>query len=422
MDTPERDPIESRLRDVLRSDSPGPANTESFLHSVHRGARARRRRHVAGAAAAVLLVAGGGFAVAESGVLDTGHTPVATGPSSAAVETSAPPSGSTTTTAGTTPPPAIDESVLSLTSTGIDAQWALAVTKGPECERPDGCATVFSNPVGTDQWGQAGTIRSAPTTDSSQRYAVSQLRFAGSVDDGYNGWAFGGGLLTTHGESAGEEWTEPEVHATGAVTALEAHGDTVYALFEGEGDDARARLFASPVDHDDFTLVPTGELNDVSTLVVSDHLVAFLNSTAGATEIVEQVGSTWIRSNPCDEGQPVELSTELDSLWALCLSGNHTTVAVRSDLEGSWANLDGSFAGGAHLAAVSPKAALVAVPSGLERVTVTGTGTTRLSDDDFTLATMFGFTNDQLGFVILDGRVLRTDDGGNTWKPDNVLP
>jgi hypothetical protein len=421
MDTPDpRDPFESRLRDVLRSDSPSPANSEEFLHDVRRGARSRRRRHVVGAAAAVLLVAGGGFAVAESNVLDTGRTPLATSPTTSKIETSAPATTSSSTPDQTTSPPVVNDSVLSLTSTGDDAQWALALTKGYGCDRLDGCATVFLNSVNTDQWYKASTIPSAPTTDSTQRYAVSQIRFAGSKDAGYNGWAFGGGLLTTHGDRAGTVWDTPSVPVSGAVTELEAHGDTVYAVFEGEGG-AHARLTASPVEYNDFNVVDTGQLDDVSELVVSDQVVAFLNSTPAATEIVEQVGSTWTRSNPCEDGwEPVELSAAGESLWALCKSGPHTAVAVRSAPDDGWANLDETFEGDAQLAALSPNGALVAESSGLTEVT--GKDSAHLSDDDFVRATMFGFTNENVGFVILVGQVLRTDDGGKIWKPDDVFP
>ena len=52
--------------------------------------------------------------------------------------------------------------------------------------------------------------------------------------------------------------------------------------------------------------------------------------------------------------------------------------------------------------------------TGLSRVTPGDS--THLSDDDYTDATMFGFTNDRVGFVIADGHVLRTDDSGETWS------
>lgn len=427
MDSPEHDPLESRLRDVLRSDSAHPAATETFLADVHRGARSRRRRQVLGTAAVVLLVAGGGFAVAESGMLDSARRPIAASPSRTGEGTDQPGSGSASSpgssgppTTSTTVPTASGEApVLSLTSTGFDAQWALAVTNAAGCSNPDGCATVFQNPVGTDTWVERGTIPAVPTLDSSQRYAVSQLRFAGDESDGYNGWAFGGGLLSTHGSSAGREWTTAAVPAQGAVTALEAHGDTVYAVL---ASDEQTRIVESPVGHDDFALVDTGHaLGDVSQLVVSDHVVAFLNSTGDGNRIVELTGdSTWSQSNPCQEGEPSKLSTAADSLWVLCTAGPKATVWVRPDTSASWESNGNTYDASALLAALSPTAALVAEVTGLSRVTPGDS--THLSDDDYTDATMFGFTNDRVGFVIADGHVLRTDDSGETWAPDDVTP
>jgi hypothetical protein len=52
---------------------------------------------------------------------------------------------------------------------------------------------------------------------------------------------------------------------------------------------------------------------------------------------------------------------------------------------------------------------------------VTVGGSERLTTDDFSNATMLGFNNPDVGFAIVDGRAFRTDDGGRTWAPKDVL-
>ena len=132
----------------------------------------------------------------------------------------------------------------------------------------------------------------------------------------------------------------PGPRSRGAVTALEAHGDTVYAVLASD-EQARIRPDQSPVGHDDFALVDTGHaLGDVSQLVVSDHVVAFLNSTGDGNRIVElsrRLDLEPVEPVPAGTGDADrQLSTAADSLWVLCTAGPKATVWVRPDTSASW--------------------------------------------------------------------------------------
>jgi hypothetical protein len=78
--------------------------------------------------------------------------------------------------------------------------------------------------------------------------------------------------------------------------------------------------------------------------------------------------------------------------------------------------------GNAVIAARDGDSMLVAQESGVSVVDRDGS-VVRLTDDDFVQALLFGFTNDQLGFAVtVDGVLWQTDDGGQTWTEQQVVP
>jgi hypothetical protein len=407
--TPDRDPFEDRLSAAFRDHADAPTDVDGFLSDVHSGARRRRtRRNIAGGAAAVLLVAGGGAVVTQADLFDHGapvadhHTTTATSPTSP-------------TTSNGTPLPL--GGVLSLTSTGSEAQWALVASSGVGCGHTP-CGIVLANPVGTDAWTQLAGLRVPAGTDPTSMDSISQVRFAGSATSRYDGWVFGGALLTTHSDAhheAGASWNDLTLPwMDGPVTALEAHGDLVYAVVSGP----TPTLMSSPVDHDAWRQVDTGyALHDVQQLAVSTGVVGLLDQSDGGSTVLTLDAGTWAESDPCG-GHVTQLSTASSTLWALCDDGASSTVWRRSDGSTEWTQTGSTYPSGSELAGRSADHALVATPDGVRDISADADE--KVSGQDFSNASMFGFTNPGVGFAIVDGQVYRTDDGGGDWREVNV--
>jgi hypothetical protein len=187
-------------------------------------------------------------------------------------------------------------------------------------------------------------------------------------------------------------------------------------------DDGSTMLMSSPVASDDFVPLDAGvTLGDVSDLSVTDAVVAFLNGSIGSRQIVSlDAGLGWVAENPCDRGEPSQLSAATTSLWVLCTSDHRSTVLVHEVGSPGWHAMGGVYDTTAVLAARTPGSALVAQSGGIWLATA---GRSRmLSDNDFSNASMLGFNNADVGFAIVDGRVFRTDDGGSTWTPEDISP
>jgi hypothetical protein len=431
----DRDPFEDRLRETLRSgdgavDRP---DVETFLSDVHRGARTRQRRRVIEvAAAAAVVVVGAGAAAGSLGLFQNDQPSIAD-QATATSDTSSP-TETTTSTQGsgigdTIHYTAANSTVLSVTSTDNDHQWALIETDDPRCG-PYGCRSVVPYSAGNG-WGAPGLLPVSTTSDPASH--VRQLRFAADASGGYDGWAFDQSLLSIHGigTTGFPEWHTVDVN--GAVMSLEARGRTVYALVRRGG---QSYLYSSPMNKDAFQQVDLGfELGAARNLVVTSGVVAFLDQTADGTEVVSipadpssgEATGDWTRSQPCESGSgPVQLSSASDTLWALCTDGSTDTVSFKSVQDGTWSHVTGYRSGwdpGSLLVARSTDAAVLHLADNTQLMAVTAAGAETLgtSEPPFTDPTMLGFTNPDLGFAIAHGVLWRTEDGGSTWSQEQVV-
>lgn len=449
-------------------------DADDFLADVHRGARGRRTRHLVGgvvASAAVVSAGGylamsadifpdsGGQVAAQRSVVTTLDAPgssleVATSSSAASVAESrqppasprtalvGPPSsvstgatGSTTASSAATEPAATTQpsasgastagatqaQALSLAATGEQQQWVLLAAADKSCPQNQ-CAVVEVTKNGGRSWEPLSAIEVGVSPEDQADPAedtVRELRFA---DDGTNGWTFGGELLSTH--DAGVSWTAPSLPVPGAVTSLEAWGDSVYAIISDETQ-ATVALVRSPVDYDEWQVVSLEtDAAELSTLVTSERIVALLaRPTVGdvaSLALVSTDGVSWEAQQPCEGASlPSTLSTTDTSLWALCTDGTTTTARVSRDDGQTWSDVPGEFSVGSQLAARDDSTAAVA-DSAHEGITLIGVGRepTEVSDADLVDVGLAGFTNPTTGYVLdAEGEVSRTDDGGRTWRP-----
>lgn len=452
--SPVDDELERRLRNAFgRPRSGDGAASDEMLSRVHRGAKARRvRRSVAVTAAAALVLAGGGIAIGASGLLDdtrapmasdrtTGQPPLGTFASTPS-PTTLPPSRSKTyadiepptvevsTVTPGGPIAAVDVRPLSLTATGTDHQWVLARTPGEHCGR-QACATVFATDDHGARWTDVGQLPAAPaSTDNPGPSTVSQLRFTKRADGSgvYDGWAYGGGLLTTH--DAGRTWSSGS-GPVGQVTQLESWGDLVFAGVSnpGLGDDT-ATLYRSPTTRDEWKAIPVGRgLTSVQSLAAAKGILGLVDSGGLNTAVyLSTDGLDWQRQAACPAGlDPQTVSTATDgvagvsSLWVTC--ADTTTLVIRytdTTDPGSWHSVQSPSLGAAVVvAARTPTTALVAGAGvgGIVEVSAVAPPRQRLTGD-VGAPVMFGFTNASNGYLLeSDGSMIRTTDGGNTWLP-----
>jgi hypothetical protein len=443
----DHDPFEERLRDTLRSGDPNarPTDVNAFLDDVHSGARSRRRRRVAGAGlAAALVVAGGGTVVANQTLLQDEGVNAADHTTSSTVSTDATDTASTATRSSSsapesTGPPAPTQqntTVMSLTATGTEHQWALTKTESDACPR-GGCATLFARSSDDGTWSSLGQLPYGAYHNTGDPDTVRQVRFVGSAATGYDGWAYGPGLLSTH--DGGQSWQvvrSPDLgsvengNAIGNVVDLEARGDTAYALMvRGE---SYMELISSPVGTDDWSAVDTGQrIGTLLDLNVTQGVVAFVDRRGPdvgwvVSSPADDTGAAtgdWRSSQPCGDGGVEQLSSAASTLWALCSDGAVVVGTIGASGEPAWSAVNGGpFDPAGLIAARGPDSAVVAQLHGLFEVSVGAGQDTRLGPESFAFADVLGFTNESLGFVVIDGRLLRTDDGGRSWDEDTVLP
>jgi hypothetical protein len=446
----DRDPFEDRLRETLRSGdgSEDRPDVDGFLTDVHEGARTRRRRRAVGiVTATTLVVVGAGAAVAAPDLLKNDATPAADQTTNITSATSEPTETDNTrpSVTPTTPTPATaldvnarNSAIVSVTSTGTDHQWALAKTKSRAC--PEGwCATLFARSAVDDTWASLGQLPYGAYTENGPEDVVRQVRFVGTATDGYNGWAYGPGLLSMHGDATASSWQpvrSPKLgkyddQAIGNVSELAARGDMVYALIGlGESDE---RLISSPADHDDWSAVDVGpDIGHPYDLNVSQGVVAFISVSGADAAAVKSSAADpdtgaatgdWKTSQPCSNGGVEQLSSAAYTLWALCSDGTVSTASVDETGEPAWTTVAGGpFDPTALIAANGSTSAVIAELTGLSRVARGAADATHLSSKSFANADVFGFTNDTLGFAVNDGQLLRTDDAGTSWTEEKVLP
>ena len=157
-------------------------------------------------------------------------------------------------------------------------------------------------------------------------------------------------------------------------------------------------------------------------LMVSNGLVAFIASDGQAGQIVSSAAAVdgrasgpWQSTQPCEDTAPEHLTSAANALWALCADGSVATTEIGDPDVPVWTTLRGTDDADAMIAARGTTDAVIADDAGLTLVARDGTRK-RLSDVDLSGASLFGFTNETLGFAVAAGEVLQTEDGGRTWN------
>jgi photosystem II stability/assembly factor-like uncharacterized protein len=402
------DQLERSLREALLELPPPEVDTEGVLSRVHAGAGRRRRSRVAFGAMAVLAVVTGIAWAVQPTDLAHGGTHVA-GPS-----TSSPASGGTTTPTSA-PTPAV--AVLSVTASSPDTFWVLGSTG---CPRTD-CATIQR----TDTAGKTFTPLAVPSgatvTRSATTGSISNLRFD---HDGVDGWAYGGGLWSTH--DAGQSWQPVAFHRTDRIVALEVWASSAYALLRHR--DGTVDLLRSDVADDNWSVIDTGlRTSDAAGgMALSDGIVTFLARVrSGGTSLVSGVNGRWAaRALPkaCSAGAP-RISATFDSLWLLC-AGTSPTAYSSDDAGATWTRAAAPLPAADVIAARDAGHAVVASSTEVSAISPGGQVHTTPVDSHGAARPLYaGFTDPDTGYVVFDnGYLLRTDAGGASWSQVELEP
>ena len=191
---------------------------------------------------------------------------------------------------------------------------------------------------------RAALLPATGTGDRTPPNAVRELRFA----TGQDGYAFGGGLWTTH--DGARTWRR--VTGLGVVFDLATDRHTVYAVTAtcaaGSWSCHDLRLLSSPISADAFQQVPIG-------FPAADHGAGGTVSTAGGTTVARLNGATYVRAGtggwiraaePCQPlGGWVEPPASGRTLTAFCAEGaagsTYLSVQQSADLGRHWTPVPG---------------------------------------------------------------------------------
>jgi hypothetical protein len=438
------DPLEHRLREGLRDDGWRVQVAPDALQRVHAGATRRRQRRatIRNVAAAAVLVAGGaggiGYAVNTDSPITTafrsGADSAAQGGGSveedsalssdqareqgdtskaAPQEDASPPPERTDAQPGTLvagPVPA-GFSPVSMTATSPDAYWLLG-----NGETAGQGAAVVATMDGGSTFTHAGGFDATVVhgTNDVTASTVRGLRFA---TGGRDGWAYGGGLWSTH--DAGTTFTRVTTGpASGLVERLETAGGATYALAR---DGAAWSLWQTPAGGDAWQPLDA-DLHQPGALAVTSDLVAVTDHADGETyALVSTDGGTTFtrRPTPCSADLGAgDLSATLDGLWLTCATGTSATVHVSTDDAATWTKVptdspaisatasEVGARGGAQAIVATPGKALLVGPGGATSTPVPG----------LAAPTFAGFTTSKVGYILdVEGQLFRSTDGGSTW-------
>jgi hypothetical protein len=194
-------------------------------------------------------------------------------------------------------------------------------------------------------------LPASPESREPDTGTVRELRFAGARD----GWAFGGGLWSTHDGGAG--WRKVDVG--GAVLDLATDGTTVYALVatcRANGSCAGTRLLSAAATGDAFRTVAGVSLPATGYGTVSVGTAGAVVAVSGGTYVAPR-GGAWRRADPrCPQGPAAEV---------LAAAGDTTVVAFCGEgaAGSSYYSVRRSGDGGRTWTAVPGQAAQV--PNGL---------------------------------------------------------
>lgn len=255
---------------------------------------------------------------------------------------------------------------------------------------------------------------------------VFDIRFANAND----GWVFGDQLWATH--DGGAHWHQ--VHLGASVMQLEPGANGyVYATFEDcatAGSTCSYRVLRSRASSDTWSkLTPPG--NPSGRPVIGVHFdtvwVMYFNGGTRVEWISRDDGALWIRgSMPCETDlggnfDPVSNSV----IWAFCATGMAGDAWVSTNGGETFttpAGAAGNSTNGAMVAALSSQRAFIVDPgAGMLRLTTDG-GRTFRSIPQLDGAMWGGFTNSEVGYVIVNSQpsgimqLWRTTNAGATWS------
>lgn len=451
------DPLEDRLRDVLRDEAWRLSPDPDALERIHAGAAARRRRHRAAAtsvvAALVVLVGLGGVSYVMRDLAPSPTTAAGKASQATTMESTdqAPHRGETTQpptqrqeqaepspqranrseeprqapTVEAAPRDGVEPvpsgfSPVSVTAASEEDFWVLGQAAGA----PD-TATVAVTRDGGSSFSALPPFKAKVVRDDDRLTGetVREVRFSA---DARNGWAYGGALWTTH--EGGHAW-KPVRSVPGLVERVEASAGTAYALVRSDGS---WTLWRSPVDEDAWKKLDV-VLNQPASLAVTRDLVAVTDRVQGKAYVVvsADAGTTFAQhATPCEPDlEAGSLSASAKALWLTCPTGTAASVNVSEDAGATWSPVPSGFpaisATASSLGARSPSRAVVAVPGralildkgGDAEATTDGAATVK----GLGTPTYAGFTSDRVGYILdVDGELFRTTDGGGSWSPVSV--
>lgn len=393
---------DDELRAALRrsADAPGDpygdrlVNADAMLARVRHGARRRRLRRTGAGAVALAAVAAGVTVVVPSLVSGPG-TPVADDAPTASA------SASTVTAAG-------------------DTVWATVRT---DCATGT-CPALARSGDGGQTWDLS--------TDGALPAAAGHVELAATEDDG---WAWTSQQVAAS-HDGGDTWAEVDLPGGRAVIGIAAGQSRAVAATGGV---AASSLAVSPVDADQWAAVaaPIRASDRVhSVFAGGDVLGAVVTDTflRAPRLLVDAAGAGWRqRAVACPRDGQVLADTDGQNVWTVCLGGASTLVT------GSDASLSSSdtvrlptLLGSTSLVARADGSVLVA---GSEGSYVVRTGTPGYeevdppagdpeaaeSDSDGYTSAASGGADGADWLVTTGGRLLTSDNGGDSWTRAPIL-
>jgi hypothetical protein len=404
--------LEDELRDVLTHERRALSTDLVDLEKVYAGAARRRRRRTAVVSAAGALVLAAvavpvGLSLAGRD-RDPGSVAVASQPPRSESTSPTPGASSPLTNVKGTAPAATAWSRFTTVDsvTATSTRTIVVLGADPRC-RGGQCLTLVQSSDG----GASFTALVAPPGGSAARASVTSVRF-GSAQDG---WAFGDALYATH--DGGFSWAP--VTMGGSVTRLESASGRAWALVTDRH--SATQLWTSPTSRDDWARVPAVNVTAPADLTVQQKHVVVVGAGSSPAYVGED-GAFEVAENPCAGSVQARLSAT-SSIWATCQTGTAGRLFFSPDGR-TWQPVvpqgqAGSLSNQTVVGARTDTDALIGADPKLSITRLLTSGVVKEVSRPPTagaLPAYVGFTSAEVGYTIMDGKLWRTKDGGDTWK------
>lgn len=357
---------------VLRAlEEPVTLDENALVAAVHQGAdRSRRRRAwvVAGIAAVVVAALSTGGIVAALG-------------------------------GGNTEPVGLPEPAFALAATDPDQVWV--VTDGPDCVD---CSTL---------WVGDGTSKGWTERFSFDRPAlVAELLIADNGEDGV-AWFGRDWLQATH--DGGESWVIPGVDLSDTNVDVKIAGTKIWALLHSP---AEAHLYTSEIGTDEWQEFAgfQGVVDRYALVPLEDDMFLMSYHADGSTALTRADPSAVRHPIPCDH-TPLPPRAARSVLWLTCSEDDGLVHVLRSGDGATWTEVYASDATVPGSYPVSDDTTFVVTREGGRLISQGTAEDVSLGVEAGELITDGGFVTEKVGFLVTEaGRVLRTDDGGHSWR------